>query len=64
MSECLHCCRCLSPISAPDPCPHMVEKGSYVFCEVYNSRPEQCRNNDLISMNYVRLVWMFTTKID
>ncbi len=50
---CLHCgdcCRRMSPLSAPDPCPHIVEREKdgqiYVLCGVYDRRPEQCRNHD------------------
>jgi len=49
MSACLHCgdcCRRMSPISAPAPCPHLVANGSYVFCGIYAQRPEQCRTHD------------------
>jgi len=46
--ECLHCgdcCRRMSPLSAPDPCPHIVETGSFVLCGVYECRPEECRKH-------------------
>jgi len=46
---CLHCgdcCRRMSPISAPDPCPHLVEIGTFVFCGIYENRPKECRDHD------------------
>ena len=46
---CLHCgdcCRRMSPLSAPEPCPHLVERGTFVFCGIYDRRPEECRKHD------------------
>jgi len=46
---CLHCgdcCKRMSPISSPDPCPHIVEVDGLVFCGIYNKRPQQCRDHD------------------
>jgi len=52
--NCLHCgdcCRRMSPISAPDPCPHIDERmirgqeHPFVFCLIYQKRPPQCRNH-------------------
>lgn len=46
---CLHCgdcCRRMSPISAPDPCPHIIEVQGMVFCGIYDSRPQQCKDHD------------------
>lgn len=40
---CLHCGDCyerMSPIASP--CPHIVERGSFVFCGCYEKRPEEC----------------------
>ena len=42
---CLHCgdcCKRMSPISNPDPCPYLREDGTFVFCDRYESRPEEC----------------------
>ena len=42
---CLHCGDCclrMSPISAPEPCPHIVQDGDFFFCGEYESRPEDC----------------------
>jgi hypothetical protein len=39
----------MSPISAPEPCPHMktvISDGeTYYFCIIYDKRPEQCKNH-------------------
>ena len=46
--NCLHCgdcCKRMSPISQPEPCPHIVEIDGFVFCGQYDHRPEQCRNH-------------------
>lgn len=46
---CLHCgdcCRRMSPISHPAPCPHIVEIQGLTFCGIYESRPKQCRDHD------------------
>ncbi len=46
---CLHCgdcCRRMSPLSAPEPCPHLIERGTFVFCGIYDRRPEECRKHD------------------
>ena len=51
--DCLHCgwcCRKLSPLSAPHPCPHIIEKEEdgqvFVFCGIYRKRPDQCVAHD------------------
>ena len=36
----------MSPLSAPEPCPHIVERGTFVFCGVYKRRPEECKKHD------------------
>ena len=46
--HCLHCGDCclrMSPISAPDPCPHIDHRGDFYFCGCYETRPEQCVNH-------------------
>lgn len=35
----------MSPLSAPAPCPHLIEDGTFVFCAVYKKRPEECVNH-------------------
>jgi hypothetical protein len=51
--DCLHCgdcCRRLSPLSAPAPCPHLVTREKddqvYTFCGIYSRRPEECRRHE------------------
>lgn len=56
---CLHCgdcCRRMSPlVTDPEtmPCPHIVEarRGSaaFVFCGIYERRPQQCRDHSYLS---------------
>lgn len=44
--RCLHCgdcCKRMSPLG--NPCPHIIEEGTFVFCGIYNSRPQQCRDH-------------------
>jgi len=36
----------MSPISQPEPCPYLVEDGSFVFCTRYNNRPKECANHE------------------
>lgn len=46
---CLHCgdcCKRMSPLSAPEPCPHLIECCTFVFCGIYDRRPEECRKHD------------------
>lgn len=35
----------MSPISNPDPCPHIREDDDFVFCDRYERRPEECVNH-------------------
>ena len=42
--ECLHCGDCcirMSPFGS-EPCPHLVQKGTFYFCEIYKDRPIDC----------------------
>jgi len=47
---CLHCgscCRELSPISNPEPCPHItIDRAGYAWCGIYGERPQPCRDHD------------------
>jgi hypothetical protein len=50
--DCLHCgdcCRRMSPLSEPDPCPHIIERErdgqKYTLCGIYEHRPEECRKH-------------------
>lgn len=54
--ECLHCgdcCKRMSPISSPDPCPYMerVTLGGeeFFFCRIYDNRPAACANHQFPS---------------
>ena len=54
--NCLHCgwcCQKMSPVSTPDPCPHLVEHktphGVFVLCGTYKTRPFQCKNHSFPS---------------
>ncbi len=40
---CGDCCLRMSPIS--NPCPHIIEKATFVFCSAYEIRPEQCEKH-------------------
>jgi hypothetical protein len=49
---CLHCgdcCRRMSPLSAPEPCPHICEAEhggqTFTLCAVYRNRPKECANH-------------------
>jgi len=47
--DCLHCGDCclrMSPISAPEPCPHLIKDGNFCFCKIYRNRPDQCKKHD------------------
>jgi len=50
---CLHCgdcCKRMSPITGNgDPCPDLIEEGSFVFCGRYKSRPIECECHDFPS---------------
>lgn len=46
--HCLHCGDCclrMSPLSAPEPCPHIDQRGDFYFCGCYEKRPEDCVNH-------------------
>lgn len=43
---CLHCGDCclrMSPLGSP--CPWLVERGGFYFCNNYEGRPKECRNH-------------------
>jgi len=47
--DCLYCGDCclrMSPKSAPDPCPDIIQDGSYYFCGCYETRPRECVNHE------------------
>ena len=35
----------MSPISAPEPCPHIIQRDTFYFCGIYANRPNECRNH-------------------
>ena len=39
----------MSPISAPEPCPHLIKDGNFCFCTIYKNRPDQCEKHDFPS---------------
>ena len=46
--DCLHCGDCclrMSPKSVPDPCPDIIQDGTFYFCGDYEQRPEVCVNH-------------------
>lgn len=49
---CLHCGDCclrMSPLSAPEPCPKIVQDGTFYFCGDYANRPSECSKHDFPS---------------
>lgn len=47
--HCLHCgdcCRRMSPLSQPDPCPRLAKVGTFYLCGRYAERPEECRDHE------------------
>ena len=43
---CGECCLKMSPLSSyGQPCPHIIQKGNFIFCGIYKNRPEQCQNH-------------------
>lgn len=51
--QCLYCGDCclrISPISAPEPCPHIIKEGSFCFCSIYFNRPDQCKKHSFPSL--------------
>ena len=50
--DCLHCGDCclrMSPKSAPEPCPDLVEINGFYFCTDYENRPKECVRHDFPS---------------
>lgn len=50
--NCLHCGDCclrMSPLSAPEPCQHIDQRGNFYFCLIYQNRPEECINHTFYS---------------
>ena len=42
---CGDCCLRMSPKSAPNPCPDIIQDGTFYFCGCYEQRPEECINH-------------------
>lgn len=42
---CGDCCKRMNPFG-DFPCKHLIEKGTFFFCGIYEKRPEQCRNHE------------------
>jgi len=36
----------MSPISSPEPCPHLKQVDTFYFCKIYDSRPDRCVKHD------------------
>ena len=36
----------MSPLSAPEPCPNLIQTGTFYFCTFYASRPTACRSHE------------------
>lgn len=43
---CGDCCRRMSPISNPHPCPHLIWVGDIAGCLIYDERPPECAKHD------------------
>ena len=43
---CGDCCKRMSPISQPEPCPHLIEQDTFVFCGIYDGRPIECQKHE------------------
>lgn len=44
--RCGHCCKTMSPLTHPEPCPKLSMNGNVAICSIYEYRPTQCRNHD------------------
>jgi hypothetical protein len=54
----------MSPISAPEPCPLLIEDEGFVFCGDYERRPDECINHTFhcaqfcpIGLNVLKLAY-------
>ena len=68
--RCGHCCKTMSPLSHPEPCPKLSVNGNVAVCLIYENRPAQCRNHeypsrycpigiDILKLDYERTVSRF-----
>ena len=39
---CGDCCKRMSPLSNPNPCPHIVTVDNFYFCGIYPNRSKEC----------------------
>jgi hypothetical protein len=46
---CGDCCLRMSPISTPNPCPHLIQDGTFYFCRIYDRRPDERRKHSFPS---------------
>jgi len=35
----------MSPKSAPEPCPDIIQDGDFIFCGCYNTKPTECKDH-------------------
>lgn len=47
--SCGDCCKRMSPLSAPEPCPRMRVHDGICLCLDYDNRPDDCRKHTFIS---------------
>jgi hypothetical protein len=45
--RCGWCCKHMSPISNPNPCPYLSYEGPVAVCSIYDCRPERCAKEDM-----------------
>lgn len=73
--ECLgcgDCCLRMSPLSAPEPCPHLIQDGDIYSCSIYENRPAECAKHELpgrycpIGIEKLKLTesWQVSQRID
>ena len=72
---CGDCCKRMSPLSAPEPCPNIVEDGNFYFCANYTTRPSECETHsfpmrfcpiglDILKLEYPRDTEKIRIRID
>lgn len=44
--RCGHCCKTMSPLTHPLPCPHLRMDGNKALCLIYEHRPTECQRHD------------------
>jgi hypothetical protein len=43
---CGDCCKRMSPLTHPNPCPQLIKRGTFYFCGTYDKRPTECKNHE------------------